>query len=445
MDSTVQLVDSGRLPWLHGTPLRWWGPAILSVVGLAHSVYLWHFPASAYGDLPSAYRWVLGVRWGWLLGASMATWSCLLFLSTFFALMLAHPGRSRRTHRLANRLLAMQAGVFLAGFAWYIALVVTRQFDFFCRSFFALAALGLLTGCLLLRFLWASHDAAGTSSISGGVRHDGSPRFMMFTVVGALLLAGGATLQVLLPAPPVVQRLALELRAKLDYDTGPGPQRLVNPIGSQAFVSVHDAPILGSPDAPLILVYIFDYTDFSSRMGDLELRRLRQRYGGEVAILPIVSPQDLDCNPSAHRAADVPDVWPCILAKLSLAVWAVDPAKFEEFHEYLMTPDDLKQSRTPEQALARARQLVGEGPLQQALSDPRVQRQLRINLRAAASDAQDDTRDSFEPVTMWGPHDDKPGRFIAGRTYFADLCREIEQVWTFQSVGQDPLMRSLGK
>ncbi len=127
-------------------------------------------------------------------------------------------------------------------------------------------------------------------------------------------------------------------------------------------------PLLGSPEAEVVIVELFDYTCPGCRRLHAYLEAARGRYGERLAIVALPVPLDADCNPMvthpdpAHETA-------CELATVALATWRVLPGAFAELHGWLLEGD---APPTPEAARARAASLVGAGALGEAMRDPAI-------------------------------------------------------------------------
>ncbi len=93
-------------------------------------------------------------------------------------------------------------------------------------------------------------------------------------------------------------------------------------------------PLVGDPNAKMVFVELFDYTCPHCRETHISLAAARKHFGDDLAVITLPVPMDQSCNPTVkstpheHREA-------CNLAKLAIAVWLVDHAKFTEFHDYL--------------------------------------------------------------------------------------------------------------
>jgi len=114
-------------------------------------------------------------------------------------------------------------------------------------------------------------------------------------------------------------------------------------------------PILGRPGADHVVVDLFDYTCHRCRELHEQLSVARARYGDRLAVVVLPMPMNSECNPFItdnhpdHRMA-------CHYAKLAMAVWRLTPPKFEEFHHWLLDPEELPEWR---EAVSKAAELVG--------------------------------------------------------------------------------------
>jgi uncharacterized membrane protein len=122
-------------------------------------------------------------------------------------------------------------------------------------------------------------------------------------------------------------------------------------------------PLLGSPEADHIAVKLFDYSCVQCRKMSEDFERARERYGNQLAIVVLPVPLNSDCNchvqrTRPHHADD------CRYAQLALAVWHLDPTKFEAYHHWLMAGDQVPPLAA---AVARAERLFGRERLETAI------------------------------------------------------------------------------
>ncbi len=188
------------------------------------------------------------------------------------------------------------------------------------------------------------------------------------------------------PRPAVtVAALAVILVAALAalQTLQPAPGTRVSLLQDAIQLDPHRAPILGSPDAPVILVEIYDYTCPHCRLLYQFMCQARQRYGDQLAIIMLPTPLNSDCN--RHVTRTKPEQkHACELAKLALAVWLADPPQFTAMHEWLFDHYEQMVFDSPfgsnvEAARRFAEKLVGKDALKQALADPDIDAWISTN------------------------------------------------------------------
>ena len=85
-------------------------------------------------------------------------------------------------------------------------------------------------------------------------------------------------------------------------------------------------------------------------------------YGEDLAVIALPVPLERSCNDAASGSGHY---GACELAKLSIAVWRIDQAKFKEFHNWM-----FESTRSTSEARAKAGQLVGAQALNRELALP---------------------------------------------------------------------------
>lgn len=279
---------------------------------------------------------ILGGRWSSWFHIPVTVPGLLLYLGVFIATL---PAILQRLGRIAYVFLATSALIVLLSAAWFVSIlvVVEKTFCIYCT---AVHAIGLLVGATILPHAIRARRFSAT-------RIAFAPPLVTAVLSIAILAAG----QVWGPRPPSHQISHVEGSSGSNLR-----DREVRYLAGQIQFSLDDVPLIGSPSAPLIVAEYFDYTCRTCRIMHRYFRDARQTMGDRFAIIAIPCPLNRKCNrflrPGVedHQAA-------CELARYSLAVWRADPAKFYEFHNYLMAeplPADLPKSRR------QAIMLVGE-------------------------------------------------------------------------------------
>lgn len=147
-------------------------------------------------------------------------------------------------------------------------------------------------------------------------------------------------------------------------------------------LATKDWPLVGKPDAEMVLVEMFDYTCPHCQRTHESLKAAQEHFGDRLAVITLPVPLDGRCNPAIqntnamHREA-------CDLAKLAVAVWIVDREKFADFHSYV-----FESKPTLSQATSHASKLVDEAKLKSTMSGPTpseyIQKHVQLYQRAGS-------------------------------------------------------------
>ena len=149
---------------------------------------------------------------------------------------------------------------------------------------------------------------------------------------------------------------AIELPAPVV--SAPPERRLLTFANSRFTLDITQWPLLGKTDAKYVFVEMFDYTCPHCRNTHHAISGAQKRYGDDLAIFALPVPLEGACNPAAgggHPGA-------CEMAKIAVAVWRLDPSKFQTFHDWMFAG-----SRTVSTARAYAETLVDKERLKAEL------------------------------------------------------------------------------
>lgn len=161
---------------------------------------------------------------------------------------------------------------------------------------------------------------------------------------------------------------AAESDAKTEQEAAPAkkdPPRLVTINGGRSKLNAAHWPLVGQTDAEKILVEMFDYTCPHCRENHKSVKGAMDQLGSDkLSIVALCVPMNSRCNGSI-QVTDAKHAEACDLAKLSIAVWLVDPVVFQEFHEWMFTGNHAPSYST---ALARANSMVDQAKLAKQLN-----------------------------------------------------------------------------
>jgi uncharacterized membrane protein/thiol-disulfide isomerase/thioredoxin len=121
-------------------------------------------------------------------------------------------------------------------------------------------------------------------------------------------------------------------------DSLPARKRLVKFLGGKLTLDVYEHAVIGSPEAPHIVVEMISYDCPHCRKMYPTVQRALERYGDQVALLVMPVPFETECNKlidSAHSQQGA-----CSIARMALGIARVNPPEFSQFHEFLMATKD---------------------------------------------------------------------------------------------------------
>lgn len=292
---------------------------------------------------------VLGSAWAYWLGVPVSAFALLAYGG-----LCVTSGRSRRA-RSARRevfapLAAMALAVTIIGAAlWFVGLQVFLLKSI-CKFCLTAHALGVFGAGIILVTTWrrgTTEALAGREAAAGRLRTAG---------VAAGLLAVGALIGGQFAFPKALNVVRV-FDGRFEFD-------------------VRDVPLLGSPEAPQVIVSLFDYTCHDCHDLHKLLVQAQARYPNRFAIAAFPCPLDAQCNPLVRRTPPAHQR-ACEYARLGLAVRRAQAAAFARYDEWFFGQAGLPPL---DEARAFARALVGETALEAAARDPWVERTLQMGL-----------------------------------------------------------------
>ncbi len=387
----------------------WWPIRGVGVVGLLVGAYLLIVSLSQRGvplgcGAGSGCDEVFRSRWSHVAGVPVGAAACVAYAAAIVFSFLAERSRLESLRRIGRHGLLGVATAVTLGAVWFVGLqlFVLKAVCLWCM---AEHGIGFLLAGLIV---WQWRKVRAVETPSAG-EHRG----------GAGVLLGAAAVMVMAGVQMFVNQsgaAVARLPAGENADTGPGPERQVAVLNGELVVAVRDVPHLGNPDAPHVLVLLFDYCCPHCRATHGFLAEGLQRYPEQYVVVLLPMPLDADCNPTVieteRRFAEA-----CELAALALAVWNVAPQAYAEFDAWLFEPE---RPRSLEEARAKAESVAGTEALQSALEDPQIAARIAADVEAyAGSGAQ------TIPVLMSPEMDSVVGRTETAEELFAILESEL--------------------
>jgi uncharacterized membrane protein/protein-disulfide isomerase len=292
---------------------------------------------------------VLTSDWAYFLGLPVSAPGFVVYGAIFLATFFVTPPTPRRLRRKAWIFLAFAACLVLAAAVWFLTvqlLVLERVCPYCLGAHLA----GALSAALIFR-------ATGNPLRRPLVRN--AALLASATLIGGQWIQEPATHQVVsVPASQPVAGRQMEIldgRFKIDLDK---------------------VPIIGLPEAPAVIISLYDYTCRHCRRMHELLLEAEKTHRGKLAIANLPMPLDASCNHLVKRtAAEHTDA--CQYARLGLAVWHANPKAMSRFNHWIFDPPVPTGLAS---AIGFATELVGEEALRRALDDRWVREQLAQNI-----------------------------------------------------------------
>lgn len=351
---------------------------------------------------------VLQSRWSVWLGVPVSFAALALYAAMFGATLWLRRPRTVTAQRRAWTVLVPGAVAVLGAVLWFVTLqlaVIKAVCPYCMAAHFcgALAAVLILVAApigepqgkpwqvakqvfLQPSAAWKLALAAGAGVavlIAGQVWYQ--PKLFTVAAAGTAALAANPTASGFDPSgsptslPPAVATNAIlqQPGARQPEPTEPAvtPPNLpprIYPIYGGILLNLREVPLIGSPDAPYVMVSLFDYSCHHCRLMHGHLMQVHRSVGNQLAIINLPVPLSPACNFTVQRTH--PDhVHACDYARIGLAVWRTNRGAMGRFDDWIFTPE---KPPAPAEVRAFAEQLVGSNALHQALNDRWIDRQL---------------------------------------------------------------------
>jgi protein-disulfide isomerase len=252
----------------------------------------------------------------------------LAFLLAFAAFMLS---KDEEVKDLAAKAMLLFSGAILGAAAWFIGLQVFAE-GALCKYCMSAHALGIVCAVLTLTALLPGRKAG---------------RGWLFAGIG---LAAVLAVTQVLTAPGSI------------YQDGSGDEAF-------PMISAEEAPVVGNPDAEFVIDLLYDYQCSHCRKVHGLLPEIIDHFGGRVAFVLCPCPLSPKCNPYVPKE-ETRFEGSCDLARLALAVHALEPESFHEYDDWLFgAGEDSWRPRTVEAARERAAAIVGAERLNEILPE----------------------------------------------------------------------------
>ncbi len=346
---------------------------------------------------------VLSSRWSKWLGLPVSAPAVGLYLTAALAVMLIGPRFSAPLRRIAWSLLLALAVTAAGAALWFVALQIWVVEDL-CPYCMTVHGCGIiLAGLVTWGFISLprggdeSTDRGATMGALAGTMDEsdwtaeainpGRPSSIPALLAAAAVLATLVVGQLIVrPAshatvehfehfeppdsfgPSETTTVPPAGETNVDGESPSQPPRLMWLLGGKTFIDLNQHIILGSADAEIVTVKLFDYTCKHCRLMHRHLEAAREHFGQRLAIVLAPVPLERSCNrliqqdSPHHKNA-------CLYAHLATAVWWHKRERFEEFHTWLMAGE---KPPSPDKARKFASEILGAEGASAALVDRKI-------------------------------------------------------------------------
>ena len=334
---------------------------------------------------------VLTSRWAYWFNLPVSAPAAAFYVGLLVTSLFAGSPRRPQVQSRAWTILVGGAFAVLGAALWFIGLqgAIIGSWCPYCVAAHVLGGAGALL--VLLAAPFVIRGAGSGEPILFGVNRRAMPAvFGMLTLVPLVFgqylsqppSAVVATIASAKPAtnPPAATLAVTEAPVKsptaapVSVATPAKPSRKYSLHNDRFTIELHEAPMIGRPEAPQIAVALFDYTCAHCRKQHSLLKRVQASLSNDLAIVLVPMPLDKSCNPLlAMTAPDHANA--CEYARLGMAVWRAKPAALAAYDDWFFEPE---KPRPVEEARAKASALTGRADLDAMLADPWIDDWLKL-------------------------------------------------------------------
>jgi uncharacterized membrane protein len=387
---SVRPAPVSALAWMN------WARVLLVIAMAAAGHLAWvsiHDGPAAGCGAGSGCNAVLQSRWAYWLGVPVSVPALLVYVSLFGCTFLLGPKSSPDEQRGSWTAIIVLSVVIAGSAFWFVSLQV-----FVIQSFCKYCLTAHACGCAAaLIFLWNIPYASEPdtpmwqSSPRRGVPRRAAAWLVLMGLFGVAALAVGQVLVqkqrnvVTVVTAAATNRVSSSAGTASDIASAMASPnahliapRTLSLYSNQFVINLGEVPMLGSPDAPHVIVCLLDYTCTHCRALHPILEQVGQQYSNQLGIVCLPVSLSAECNPfitkmNLHASPDS-----CELARLGLAVWRARPEAYPKFENWM-----FDGPKPPEVSEARefAAGILGQDGLKLALANPWVSRQLLIDCK----------------------------------------------------------------
>lgn len=330
---------------------------------------------------------VLTSRWAYWFGLPVSVPAAGFYMLLLAASLFAGPRSTMALQRRTWNILIAGAFVVLAAALWFVGLqaVILKSWCKFCMGAHLLGGIGAVLILMSAPFIIRKGDHA---PYVFGVAQRAWPAMLGMLalvpiVVGqyfseppsaTVVLTDNVAAAVATPATNAAPQSANGTTTTAE-PVEQEPTRLFT-LHDKFTFNLHSVPLIGDPDAPYVMVSLFDYTCSHCRTMHERLIRVQNQYTNELAIVAMPMPLDSTCNPLLTRT-QTDHVNACQYARIALSVFKEKEEKFHDFENWLF---ETERPRPINEVYARAKDLSGVNDLDAVINHPGVEAWIKLGI-----------------------------------------------------------------
>jgi len=336
---------------------------------------------------------VLQSRWAYWLDLPVSLPAVLVYLSLLASTILLQKRPSPDDQRGCWAAMIVLSVVVAGSAFWFVSLQVF-VIQSFCKYCLVAHACGFTAALLCLANIPYATDPDtpmwSTGSGKRGVPAKAALSLVAIGLLGVAVLAAGQilvqkerNLVKVVKAGGAVAGTPAASTAGQPAEAAPASPnahliapRTLSLYSNQFLVKLDEVPVMGSPDAPRVIVCLVDYTCIHCRALHPILEQMSRQSSNQLAIVCLPLSLSANCNPFIPKFNSRANPDACEYARLALAVWRAKPAAYREYDDWLFAGAEPPPVN---QASNRAAQLVGPEPLAAALRDSWVSARIRTD------------------------------------------------------------------
>lgn len=355
---------------------------------------------------------VLTSRWAYWFTLPVSVPAIGFYLLILAASFIASPKQTVANQRRGWTVLIAGAFVVLGAGLWFIGLqaVIIGSWCKYCMTAHGLGAVGAVLLLMAAPFV-IRHGNEKPSLF--GVNQRAWPAILGMLALVPLVVGQYLSTPPTPPSATVVKTegSTIQVAAPNKVVETPEPEgsetaQVPEPVAKSRLFSLHDGrysfdlynvPLLGDPEAPHVMVSLFDYTCSHCRNMHERLVRVQNLYSNELSIVLMPMPLDSTCNPLI-RQTNADHVNACQYARIALGVFKLNEEVFHDFEHWFF---ETERPRSVAEVQRKASEWAAQPDFDSVLNNPGIAAWIQLGIQVFKEN-YDKTKKGTLPMIMTG-------------------------------------------